>query len=216
MTYILPSDYATFGLDDTTPAALVAAASALIEAHCNRRTLAVAEYTERLRISPANTVPLTYLPLMCDVPATNDPPADTDTPSTTPFTSVRLRYGSNNAISNDLALSVSQAFALTGAWTAIDPTSLDFDKQTGEITLPINVLGLPYAEAEFTYRAGFSAIPDAIKIACASITQNALATPALNVRASSIERMHMEYFADSLLTPDIRKLLAPFVARRIG
>src|SRR5690348_3228576 len=103
MTYILPSDYATFGLDDTTPAAIVAAASALIDAHCNRPTLAVAEYTERLRISPANTARLTYLPLTNDPPASSYTQSDgpqNDEAATTPFTSVRLRYGSNNAISN--------------------------------------------------------------------------------------------------------------------
>jgi hypothetical protein len=219
MNYLAPAEYELFALDDTTPSAIVAAASALIDAHCNRPTLAVASFTERLRTSPANTVRLTYLPLTTAVaPSDDDTAQHPPDAAGTPFTTARVRYASTaracNAAGGDLALAVAQAFALPGAWTDIDPASLDFDANTGEVTLPANVLGLPYAEAEFTYNAGFSAIPDAVKHACAHIIRSALAQPALNVRASSIERLHMEYFAESLLSPDVRKLLAPFVARR--
>ena len=69
------------GLDATTPAALVAAASTLIDAHCRRATLAVAQYEERLRIPPdRNTLRLTYLPLAAVAPAT------------TPIVSAQGRY----------------------------------------------------------------------------------------------------------------------------
>ena len=202
-----------------------AAASALIDAHCNRPTLAVAEYTERQRISAASKVRLTYLPLTNHAVSSTEqsdgditrPPAP-DAP--TPFWSVRMRYAANareaSTSGGDLALAVAQAFSLSGSWTDIDPLTLDFDIQTGEVTLPTHVLGLAYAEAEFTYHAGFVNIPDAIKIACAHIVRSALATPALNVRAQSLERMHMDYFADSLLTADVRKLLAPYVAHRVA
>jgi hypothetical protein len=223
MTYITPSDFASLALDDTTPTALVAAASALIDAHCHRPTLSVAEYTERLRVSPANAVRLTYLPLTCDVASSTrgsdgtDPAGGATLP--TPFVSARVRYAAANSVNTpaaDFAASVAQAFALPGSWTALDPETLDFNIATGEVTLPANLLGLRYSEAEFTYHAGFPTPPDAVKHACAQIVRNALATPALNVRASSIERMHMEYFADSLLTADVRTLLKPYVARRVG
>ena len=223
MTYLSPSDYEAFGLDDTTPNAIVAAASALIDAHCNRPTLAVAEYTERVRVSPANNVRLTYLPLTNEVPSPPSTSGDAQRPpapeADSPFVSVRLRYAAtaNQAIAGgDLALAVAQTFALPGSWTDIDPLALDFDVNTGEITLPANILGLPYAEAEFTYHAGFGATPDAVKVACAHIVRSALATPALNVRASTVERMHMDYFADTLVTADVRKLLAPYISRRVG
>ena len=214
MTYLDPSEYDAFGLDDTTPCSMVAAASVLIDAHCNRPTLAVAAYTERQRVSSSNRVRLTFLPL------TNSSVTTPATQLPTPFDSARVRYGAcaraSHGECNDLTVAVAAAFSLPGSWTDLDPQSLDFDSTTGEIALPVNVLGLRYAEAEFTYRAGFSPIPDAIKHACALLTRSALATPALSVRASTIERMHMEYFADSLLSPDIRKLLAPFVAQRVA
>jgi hypothetical protein len=220
MIYLSPSEYQSFGLDDTTPSAIVTVACSLIDAHCNRPTIGIAEYTERLRISPANTVRLTYLPLTNQaVPAPADGgiphPPPPDMPA--PFISVRVRYASFpfTPLASDLSIAVAQAFSLPGSWTDLDPLSLDCDVNTGDVTLPANLLGIPYAEAEFVYHAGYSAAPQAVKAACAQVVQNALATPALNVRASSIERMHMDYFSDSLLTSDVRKLLAPYIAHRV-
>src|SRR5437868_11947102 len=111
MTYLQPSEYEQYGLEATTPAALVAAASVIIERHCRRTTLAVAQYTERLRISSgAAGVRLTYLPLAPLAPATS------------PMVSARARYGvprRGDFPANELAHDVSAAFGLPGAWTAI-------------------------------------------------------------------------------------------------
>jgi hypothetical protein len=38
----------------------------------------------------------------------------------------------------------------------------------------------------------------------------------LNVRAGTLDRMHLEYFSDSLLDQSVRGLLAPFVAQKVG
>ncbi len=51
---------------------------------------------------------------------------------------------------------IAWAFSLPGQWTAIDPNSVDFDPNTGELTLPWNVLGLPYNEVMVTYTAGLA------------------------------------------------------------
>jgi len=66
-----------------------------------------------------------------------------------------------------------------------------------------------------TYNAGLSVVPAPVKAACAQIVRNAQATPALNVRAGSLDRMHLEYFSDTLLDPTVRKLLAPWVAQKL-
>jgi hypothetical protein len=58
--------------------------------------------------------------------------------------------------------------------------------------------------------------PSAVKTACAQIVRNALATPALNVRAGQLDRMHVQYFADTLLGADVCALLAPWVAQKVG
>src|SRR5208282_4425470 len=49
MNYLQPSEYELYGLEATTAVAWVTAASAMIDAHCRRITLAINQYTERLR-----------------------------------------------------------------------------------------------------------------------------------------------------------------------
>jgi hypothetical protein len=59
-------------------------------------------------------------------------------------------------------------------------------------------------------------ISDAVKHACAMVARNALTTPALIVRGSTVDRLHMEYFSDSLLDSNVKRLLAPYVAQKVG
>jgi len=71
MNYLAPNEYENYGIEKTTPAVWIAAASSLIDAHCRRATLAVASYTERQRLRAGrNTCRLTYLPLATVAPAT--------------------------------------------------------------------------------------------------------------------------------------------------
>jgi hypothetical protein len=67
-----------------------------------------------------------------------------------------------------------------------------------------------------TYTAGYATTPAAVKQACAKLVQNALATPALNVSKQKIDRMYVQYFADTLIDSDVKRLLAPFVAQRLA
>src|ERR1700722_8388594 len=65
MGYLLPAEYAEFGLPAETKDAWVTAASAMMEAYCRRPTLNVASYTERMRVPlAAQTVRLSYGPLV--------------------------------------------------------------------------------------------------------------------------------------------------------
>jgi hypothetical protein len=75
---------------------------------------------------------------------------------------------------------------------------------------------LSFNEVEITYNAGMAPISEPVQFACAQIVRNALATPALTVRASNLDRMHFEYFADTLLDQGVRKLLHPYVAQKLG
>jgi hypothetical protein len=206
MNYLTPDEYEAHGLEATTPLAWIAAASALIDAHCRRPTLDVAQYRERARLDCGrNTIRLSYLPLATVAPATH------------PFITVRARYGvarRGEALA-DAAYDIVQAFSLPGSWTTLDPATIEFSAETGEITLAANPLGLGFNELDATYLAGFSEVPNALKVACAQIVRNAQATPALNVRAGSLDRMHLEYFADTLVDPTVRKLLAPYVAQKL-
>ena len=206
MNYLEPSDYAVYGLEATTPQALVAAATALMDAHCRRPALTVSTYTERLRLAPRrNTARLSYLPLAPVAPAA------------TPIVTARARCGvpRRGEGCNEMAADVAQAFGLPGAWTELDPAGFEWRPETGELTLPGNALGLAFNELEVTYTAGLAVLPDAVKFACAQLVRNAQATPALNVRTGSLDRMRLEYFRDSLLDANVRALLAPYVAHKL-
>ena len=208
MIYLEASEYGTYGLEKTVAAAWIAAASSLIEAHCRRPTLGIAQYVERARLRPGrNSVRLTYLPLARVAPATS------------PIVSARARYGvprRGEEEAGELASDVAQAFALPGSWAVLDAASFDVFAETGEIAVASNPLALTYNEVEITYTAGLARIPETVKFACAQIVRNAQATPALNVRVGNLDRMHLEYFADTLLDPTVRAGLAPYVAHKMG
>ena len=108
------------------------------------------------------------------------------------------------------------AFSLPGAWTEIDPATVDLVPETGELVFPLNILGLPYNEVEVTYTAGLAVIPDAVLSACVLIVKNAEATPGLNVKSSRMDKMQVDYFSSSLVDATVRELLAPWVATRMG
>lgn len=208
MNYLSPSEYEAHGLDATTQEAWITAASAVMDAHCRRATLAVAQYQERLRVEPGrNTVRLTYLPIAKVAPATS------------PIIAARGRYGvprRGESPWGEFGWNVAWAFGLPGIWSEIDPASTDYCLETGELTLPVNALGLGFNELEITYTAGLEEITEPIKVACGQIARNAQTTPALNVRAGRLDRMQLQYFSESLLDDTVRSLLAPFVAQKVG
>jgi hypothetical protein len=207
MAYLQPADYPNYGLPTGTTANWITAATALINSFCRRPDLNVIEYTERLRLtSGAQSVRLSYLPLA------------TLGLATTPLLNIEGRYARprRGEMLNEAMSEAAWAFSLPGQWTAIDPNSVDFDTKTGELTLPWNVMGLPYNEITVTYTAGLASIGDDVKSACAQIVRNAQSTPALNASKTKIDTMQMEYFSSSLLDETVQGWLRPYVANRLG
>jgi hypothetical protein len=209
MNYLQPSEYELYGLPPTTNIAWVTAASAMIDAHCRRITLAINQYTERLRTENGQRpVQLTYLPL------------STVAPATSPLVSARARYATPRRGDLDYEADlwdVALAFGIPGTWVDIDVTNLDYFLETGEITLPVNVMGWAFTEIEIVYTAGFATFPNPVMVACSQLVKNAQATPALNVKKNVVpDGMQLWYFSDSLMDATVQELLAPFVARRVG
>ncbi len=206
MNYLDATEYLTYGLDATTDPSWVTAASAVIDAHCRRATLGVTQYEERLKmLADLNTVRLSYLPLV------------TVAPAATPVVSLQGRYGlprRGEWPAPDLSMEFALVFTLPGSWTTIDPTTVDISPVLGELTFPVNVLGLAFNEVDVTYTAGLQTIPDGVKVACAQVVKNAQATPALNVKAGAMDRMRLEYFSETLLDDTVRTLLTPYIARK--
>jgi hypothetical protein len=207
MAYLQPADYPNYGLPVTTTADWITAATALINSYCRRPDLNVIQYTERLRlVSGAQTVLLSYLPLAALGSASS------------PLVSIEGRYAKprrGEVVAQPLA-EIAWAFSLPGQWASIDPTTVDFDPNTGELTLPWSVLGLPYNEVAVTYTAGLVTIGDDVKTACAQIVRNAQSTPALNASKTKIDTMQMQYFSSSLVDQTVQAWLNPYVANRLG
>ena len=207
MAYLLPADYENYGLPAGTTPDWVTAATALINSYCRRPDLNVVEYTERLRVvSGSQTVRLSYLPLAALAPATG------------PLVSVQGRYGRprRGELPAVPLLEAALVFSLPGEWTAIDVGSVDFDPATGELTLPWNLLGLPYNEVMATYTAGLATIGDDVLSACAQIVRNAQAQPALNASMTKLDTMQMKYFSSLLIDETVAMWLRPYVASRLG
>jgi hypothetical protein len=206
MNYLDTTEYLTYGLEAATDPSWVTAASTIIDAHCRRVTLGVNQYEERLKMPPElNTVRLSYLPLVPVAPAT------------TAIVSLQGRYGIPRRGEwpfPEMSLEFALVFALPGSWTTIDPTTIDIWAASGELTFPVNVLGLFFNEIDVVYTAGLATIPAGVKVACAQIVKNAQATPALNVKSGKLDRMRLDYFGDTLLDETVRSLLEPYVARK--
>jgi hypothetical protein len=208
MNYLDTTEYLTYGLDATTDQSWVTAASAIIDAHCRRATLGVNQYEERLKMpSELNTVRLSYLPLA------------TVAPATTAIVTLQGRYGIPRRGEwpyPEMSLEFALVFSLPGMWTTIDPGTIDIWADSGELTFPVNALGLFFNEVDVVYNAGLATIPSSVKVACAQIVKNAQVTPALNVKSGKIDRMRLDYFGDSLVDDTVRSLLEPYVSRKGG
>jgi hypothetical protein len=207
MDYLQPADYENFGLASDTTDDWITVASSLIDSHCRRPSLGPTEYLERLRLTQGSqTVRLSFLPLTPIAPATS------------PLVNIQARYARprRGQMIYPSQEEVAWAFALPGAWTQIDPSTIDFVPETGELIFPMNVFGLPYNEVQVTYTAGLSSIPNAVMAACALIVKNAQATPGLNVKSSKIDTMQMQYFSSTLIDGAVQSLLKPWVANRLG
>jgi hypothetical protein len=208
MNYLDPSEYITYGLAPTTEASWVTIASSIMDSHCRRATLGVNQYTERLRVGDsARPIRMTYLPLATAAPATS------------PIVSARARYATprrGNWTYDEMAWEAAQVFGIPGSWADLNVADLDVFADTGEITLPLNVLSWTFNEVEVTYTAGLDPIPDAVKVACAQIVKNAQATPALNLKKSVIDKMQFWYFEDTLMDETVQAMLAPYVAQKVG
>ena len=205
--YLQPTDYETYGLAPDVTGDWITAASSLIDTHCRRISLNPTQYCERLRIvAGSQTARLSYLPLIAVAPAT------------LPFVSIQGRYikPRRGQFQYPMQEDVAWAFSLPGAWTAIDPTTVDFVAATGELIFAQSVLGLPYNEVEVAYTAGFATLPDAVVCACAQIVKNAQSTPGLNVKSSKIDTLQLQYFSGSLVDATVQAMLKPWVAVRMG
>jgi hypothetical protein len=209
MNYLADSEYSSYGLEPDTPESWVSAGCSIVNAYCNRPTLWVSQFTERVRLVPRhNVLRLTYLPL--SIPSGG----------ATPLSAGRARYGvprrGDDLTAWEMATEFAMTFGLPGTWINLDVSNFDFFVDTGEVSWVPNPLGMYFDEMELTYTAGYATIPDPIKFACVQLVRNAQAMPALNVREGTLNAMHFAYFADTLLDGTVQTMLAPYIAQKVA
>jgi len=124
MGYLLPAEYAAFGLTAETADAWVTAASAMMEAYCRRPSLLTASYTERMRVPRrAQTVRLSYGPLVS-------------------VDAVKARYARVREDELEpMQVEFAAAFGLPGSWVDVDVATLDVSLPTGEFRFAWNGVG---------------------------------------------------------------------------
>jgi hypothetical protein len=207
MGYLQPMDYENYGLPESTTDDWITVASAMINSYCRRASLNPTEYTERLRLTAnSQTVRLTYLPLLAVSPAT------------TPLVTISARYARprRGELLDPALEQLAWVFGLPGQWTTLDPTTVDFMPDTGELIFPSNLLGIAYNEVAVTYTAGLAVIGADVLTACALVVKNAQNTPGLNVKTSKMDTLEMSYFSNDLMDARVQSLLRPYVANRLG
>jgi hypothetical protein len=207
MGYLQPTDYENYGLPQDTTDDWITVASAMIDSYCRRPSLNPTQYTERLRlVTGSQTVRLSYLPL-ATVP-----------PATSPLVSVSGRYARprRGELLDPAFEQVAWVFGLPGTWNDLDPTTVDYVPNTGELIFSTNILGLAFNEVSVTYMAGLTSIGDDVLTACALLVKNAQNTPGLNVKSNKLDTMRVDYFSNDLLDPRVQSLLRPYVASRLG
>ena len=140
MAYLQPADYPNYGLPDGTSADWITAATALINSYCRRPDLNVIAVhgapAPHQRI--AQTVRLTYLPL---APLGDAQPH----PSSACRDGMRSR-GAAKLPTTPLARRCLGLFAAGPVDRDRSRARWICDPNTGELTLPWNLLGLPYNE----------------------------------------------------------------------
>lgn len=207
MGYLLPTDYAAYGLPADTTDDWITMASTLVDSYCKRPSLNPTQFEEQIRITAhAQTVRLSYLPLVAVAP------------NLSPLISVRARYARprRGELMDPTYEQIAWVFGLPGEWSTLNIGDVGFIPNTGELTFPYNILGLPYNEVDVVYTAGVVPIPPAVQAACAQIVKNAQATPGLNVRSNRIDTMQISYFSNSLIDPQVAAMLRPYVATMLG
>lgn len=193
-----------------------------------------------LAVVPASTVQLLMASANAPIPAGPDQQAGLNTnwtwtgvqPNTvvqtagstlSPIIGASGRYGyprrSDFAIYPDLnygmnPLQIASFFGGPPTFTPIDPTAIDYDMQTGEIWVPAGLYLSQYTEIMIVYNSGYdpTAMPNAIKHACAGIVRNmlAMAGGVTNLKGLNSGMVNAQ-FGDNLIDSTIQRWLAAFV-----
>lgn len=112
-------------------------------------------------------------------------------------------------------LSTVSAFGGPPSWTPFFVPASSLNPQSGDLWVPAGTLLSYYTDIKVRYIGGWSqtGLPPAIKVATAAIV-NALAAAPMGpqIRRFNAGKTQIERFADTVLDPDIKSMLRPYMA----
>jgi hypothetical protein len=182
-------DYVPVGVTITT--ALILRASAIIDGYC-KREIGVKSYTERVPLTDYQNLNsyqrghLSYYPVIEITELKGRPKFG------------MLPYNLYGPLPFE---------------TISDITILDVDKEIGSLWCGYSQFGAPYLELEVTYTSGWNPVPDGVKVACGLLVAQLANNPNSNVKAKKDFDLSIEYFGNSMVTPEIADLLSKYVSR---
>lgn len=112
-------------------------------------------------------------------------------------------------------LSTLSAFGGPPAWTPFFTPASSLNPDTGDLWVPAGTLLSYYTEVKMRYISGWQAnnLPSQIKIATASVVDALSAAPmGPQIRRFNAGKTNIERFADTILDPDIKSMLRPYMA----
>ncbi|MFB5761109.1 hypothetical protein [Paenibacillus medicaginis] len=164
--------------------ALIIRASAIIDGRC-RREIGVTNYTERIPLTDQQRGHLSYYPVI-EVKEVKGRP----------------KQGL-----------MGNFFGPPGFESISDISTIDIDKDIGTVWCGYSSFGSEYEELEVTYTSGWDTIPDKVKVACGLIIGQLVGNPNTNVKSKKDFDYSIEYFGNSMITPEIADLLSEFEHR---
>jgi hypothetical protein len=183
------TDYVPAGVVLTL--SLILRASAIIDGYC-KRTIDVTSYTERVPLTDYREVNNYQRGHLSYYPVIN-------------VTEIKGRplY---NIISGNI-------FGPPKFEPITDLSILDIDTNLGSFICGFNMFGVPYTELEVTYTSGWATIPEAVKVACGLIASQLVNNANPNVKSKKDYDFAIEYFGNSMITPEVSDLLSPYILR---
>jgi hypothetical protein len=200
--YASPSDLETqFGLPCSE--AQIRVAQTLMNGACNRRSLWVEEYEERIDLpSDRNQAILAARPVGQILEAAG-----------------RYGYGRRdrrtlNSTNLDY-LAVTAIFGSPTRFVPIDVNQIEVFPATGEVWLPTGFFLVQYSQLQVRYTSGFVDIPYQVKLALALLINEVCAKGSADRVSYSVGKIARTFATPSFLSQDVRNLLAPYVVRAL-
>ena len=178
-------------------------AQSLVNTTCNRPSLWVEEYDERMEIpSDRQQVIAQATPIVKIISAAG-----------------RYSYGRRDRRAlNQVNFDYLAAIAVFGSpprFTEINVGAIEFYPPTGEMWLPTGFFLINYTQLQVKYLAGFTQIPDRVKAAMAEIINTIGAKGVSDRYMFQVGKVHRRFRESGFVGPQAYDLLEPYILRSL-